>query len=1000
MCIRLIFALIGASGFLGAPFVECLHAQPKQENDASAKNVRLVVDYGGPDGLISSFSSDNREFINVSLSPLTIRTFDAATGDCLRVVRMNGVPTQQRTVSVNGIAVVQQDLVLSPNLKTFAFCSNHGVYLINTRDGQIENILSGHGAPVTRAAFSADSKYLATFSADNTARIWNLATARTEKTFKIGEGASGALFSPDGTQLAIGYSGPVSDPFRKVPAATEIFDTATTTLLLRLEKMRIVAWGPRPDTFVVAHDLGNVFKAPNIKLVSKTGAVIFDTAEAQLLVSADRTRYVCGKGVFDLSTGKNIATYPLPGVLRALSPNGQLVAAWARLDERLDSVKISSTADGKLVSTLAPAGLPSPVTRPAWSRDGKSIAWDEGGKSLNLFELSFGPPLDKNDRHENVLEQDNIELEWSKGKVDISSKLTLTRHEKPVAFVLKTPKEQAEIGCRVEPCFLSKGEFEARFAVASTFELQLFTLARNDKVAHLAGTALAGHMLANKFLTASPEGRYLMLASGSKIAIVNPEAIWTGPKRHGFPNQNEPLLWIEMIGNDWIIWNPEGYYAASPGAEKLVGWVTTTRQTKEELSADGQTKKTYYVAMNYYPLEAFRKQMYRPDVIGLLLAKGSLNDALATANDILKKQNKSVAEGVADVERLLPPTVRLQVLDKKDLPKIKVKASALAMVAGQPVTSLRLLVDGRPLQGGACLQTFGAGQKEAEAEWQITLPPGKHQLTVLGRCPDSSSRSNTVEVAVADPAKQHALHVLAIGINDYEDDALKLGFAVKDAQDIAANFTKCCKGDLFHEVHSEALVNGKARKDAILSRLSALRKLAKPNDLVVIFFAGHGVKDKDKFYLLPAEAKTADLAKTAISGEELRKSLGEFPCQVLLILDACHSSASLKDFRPAVDDIARTLTDDDCGVAVLCSALAHEKSLDRAGNGLFTRAIVDGLNRRGGVAYNTFDRTLYVHHLHACVLDRVSQQSGGRQHPFLSLPWVVESFPVAKFATK
>ena len=100
------------------------------------------------------------------------------------------------------------------------------------------------------------------------------------------------------------------------------------------------------------------------------------------------------------------------------------------------------------------------------------------------------------------------------------------------------------------------------------------------------------------------------------------------------------------------------------------------------------------------------------------------------------------------------------------------------------------------------------------------------------------------------------------------------------------------------------------------------------------------------------EAKTTDLAKTAVSGEELRKSLGEFPCQVLLILDTCHSSAGLKNFRPAVDDITRNLTDDDCGVAVMCAAMAHEKALEKSGNGLFTRAVVQALNRAEGVPYN------------------------------------------------
>ena len=55
---------------------------------------------------------------------------------------------------------------------------------------------------------------------------------------------------------------------------------------------------------------------------------------------------------------------------------------------------------------------------------------------------------------------------------------------------------------------------------------------------------------------------------------------------------------------------------------------------------------------------------------------------------------------------------------------------------------------------------------------------------------------------------------------------------------------------------------------------------------------------------------------------------------------------------------------------------------------------------RVGVPFNRFNRRFYVHHLHTYVFDEVSQQSDDLQHPFLSLPWVVESFPVSHFSAK
>ena len=191
-----------------------------------------------------------------------------------------------------------------------------------------------------------------------------------------------------------------------------------------------------------------------------------------------------------------------------------------------------------------------------------------------------------------------------------------------------------------------------------------------------------------------------------------------------------------------------------------------------------------------------------------------------------------------------------------------------------------------------------------------------------------------IEIEVADPAKQNTLHVLAIGVNDYEDSTLKLDFAAKDAFDIAANFQKCCKGDLFPEVHGQTLINAKARKDAMLKELAELRKQAKPNDLVVVFFAGHGVKEKDKFYLLTVEAKTTDLAGTALVGRGAAQVARRISLSGAAAARRVPFVGGAEELSPRRWTISRrNLTDDDCGVAVMCAAMAHEKALEKGGNG-------------------------------------------------------------------
>jgi hypothetical protein len=119
---------------------------------------------------------------------------------------------------------------------------------------------------------------------------------------------------------------------------------------------------------------------------------------------------------------------------------------------------------------------------------------------------------------------------------------------------------------------------------------------------------------------------------------------------------------------------------------------------------------------------------------------------------------------------------------------------------------------------------------------------------------------------------------------------------------------------------------------------------------------------------------------------------------VLVLLDACYSGLFGRALEPATDEASRQLTDEDCAVTLLAAAMGYEKALERKGasNGLFTSALLQALGRQKEVSHNRRDGRQYVHHLFADIHDDVQAESKGKQHPFLSLPWMVESFPVRR----
>src|SRR5262249_53563268 len=161
------------------------------------------------------------------------------------------------------------------------------------------------------------------------------------------------------------------------------------------------------------------------------------------------------------------------------------------------------------------------------------------------------------------------------------------------------------------------------------------------------------------------------------------------------------------------------YYAASPGGEKLMGWLVTGRP---EQPAD------------FYPAAQLRKTYYRPDVVARLLEAGSVEKALALAD--AARQPKP-----ADPEEVLPPSVKLLTPAPGPVTGPAVEVTAVAQSRGKhPVTALRLFVDDRPFEGlRGVRQTRGTDLGERRSTWTVPLAPGPHKLAAVAESGGSQS---------------------------------------------------------------------------------------------------------------------------------------------------------------------------------------------------------------------------------------------------------------------
>jgi hypothetical protein len=98
---------------------------------------------------------------------------------------------------------------------------------------------------------------------------------------------------------------------------------------------------------------------------------------------------------------------------------------------------------------------------------------------------------------------------------------------------------------------------ERWLAVGTNVELHLYDTATGN----LARTYW-GHTGGVRAVAPSPDGRHFLSVAGNQII-----RIWD-PQKPGIL----PLLSLFALDNEWIAWTPQGYYAASMGGERRMGW--------------------------------------------------------------------------------------------------------------------------------------------------------------------------------------------------------------------------------------------------------------------------------------------------------------------------------------------------------------------------------------------------------------------------------------------
>src|SRR5262249_36632031 len=167
---------IGLQTRVGVVKFRNVFIKPLSEPPSTGK-ITLTLDAGGHTARIGKvfFSNDGKHLITSSADH-SVRVWDVATGQQIRVLRPPGVG------NLAGMAVSPtEDKVAVACQYAEGKKLQHVIYLMRLDDGQVERVLKGHKDFIIALAFSADGKRLASSAEDASIRIWDPATGTMEK---------------------------------------------------------------------------------------------------------------------------------------------------------------------------------------------------------------------------------------------------------------------------------------------------------------------------------------------------------------------------------------------------------------------------------------------------------------------------------------------------------------------------------------------------------------------------------------------------------------------------------------------------------------------------------------------------------------------------------------------------------------------------------------------------------------------------------------------------
>lgn len=636
----------------------------------------------------------------------------------------------------------------------------------------------------------------------------------------------------------------------------------------------------------------------------------------------------------------------------AYSPDGKMIVSGSA--DR--TVKCWNAETGELIRTL-PAksgdqGHSSIVSFVTFNTNGTYIASGSSDKSVKFWDTSTGELLQS--------------LDNTHGKTIAAISYSSSGRYVATASWDKTAKIYHAMGGRERN--LLTGHTEAVYAVEFSPDEKYVATGSADRTVRIydvengkfvqAIKGIAGEVWAIAY---SPDGKTIATGNSDGSVILFDTA--TGKKlisftghqkevrsciydkngKHLFTGDSEGIIkmWdvekgtllvtmLQITDGSWVTWTPDGYLV---GSDKAI----------EKLS--------YTVGDKKYSLEDIKATVYRPDVVAAQMqgtdrpeidAKDSFEALISRQNTPTIEFTVSNADGTARKDnKQRDINVGVQIVDNgAGVGKVYIKLNGRSFLASDGAASVR-------------------GQTHIfSSATPLSLRVGKNTVSVSVFDSTNSyvHHSAVKEIDWQGNVQKSRLFVLAAGVDKYDDKNIaQLSGCVADATEMAETSRKYA-GDLYINVFERVLADKAVTHDSLLTTIREFGKTISPDDVFILYLAGHGITHSDgDYYYIPSDytTKIADPARArGVSKWELISALSAIRAEnITVILDTCQSASFSSQSKPSEAELQQMSKEAIIekfgalsGFDLISACTSAQVAVDNfKGHGVFTYCLLDGI---------------------------------------------------------